>query len=320
MSAKKKAPAKGRAPASVKKVPEHRPWPYLDIPRPPLLAGVDLISVPEAVGELGAKLYPDEWPDRDRPWKWRERWWSIRSGKVLACEEMILQGVVLDLEGNMLGTLSGELVPELPETARVRKLLFELDGFHDPKSADKPHRPTLFFGFHCLLAEGLVRALVTWEDPPDDRHALHVLHHAEVPRSFWLALSDGVLWGDVAQGFADMCWCSMLVYPGGTARVDSNIFRVYLLRSDVEAVGAKEIAEAVRAGRKSLAPTLDTFIDATPDLLPAKLRDLAIEHGLATRDGTGMVWKNGEPHAFKDLKNRVEYRCERRRNGGESTD
>ena len=52
--------------------PESRPWPY-DIPRPPLLAGIDLISVPEAVEILGKKLHRDAWPD-----SWR-LWWPPRS-------------------------------------------------------------------------------------------------------------------------------------------------------------------------------------------------------------------------------------------------
>ncbi len=47
-------------------------WPYSDIPLPPLLAGFELISLPEAVGILGKKLYPHKWPDPPHSWR---LWW-----------------------------------------------------------------------------------------------------------------------------------------------------------------------------------------------------------------------------------------------------
>ena len=95
---------------------------------------------------------------------------------------------------------------------------------------------------------------------------------------------------------------------------------VYMVQSDVKTIGEKEIADALkRAGRRSEAPSLDVFVDQHPDLTPAKLRDLAIEQGLATRDGTGMVW-NSEPIPYEDLNYRVKYRRKRHKNGGQSSD
>jgi len=53
-----------------------RPWPYLDIPRPPLGVGEELVSAPEAVGILGRQLHPGLWPDP--PTSWREHWPALR--------------------------------------------------------------------------------------------------------------------------------------------------------------------------------------------------------------------------------------------------
>jgi hypothetical protein len=140
----------------------------------------------------------------------------------------------------------------------------------------------------------------------------------------WYEL-DGTSWEARFRMFRnsdrfDPVWWYSVWRVHGADGYSHDLGTVYLVRSDVEAIGPEEAAEAAKGGRKSLAPALDRFIDANPDLTPAKLRDLAIERELATRQGTGMVWKNGEPHELKDLKNRVEYRRKRRRNGGESPD
>ncbi len=41
--------------------PAH-PRPYAALPRPPLSAAVELVSVPEALDRLGRRFYPDRWP------------------------------------------------------------------------------------------------------------------------------------------------------------------------------------------------------------------------------------------------------------------
>ena len=46
-----------------------RPWPYLDVPRPPLLPGFELISIPEAVGIIGAQHNPDRWSTPSTTWR-----------------------------------------------------------------------------------------------------------------------------------------------------------------------------------------------------------------------------------------------------------
>lgn len=76
--------------------PEPRPCPYPDIPRPPLLAGAELVSVPEALDIFGRLAYPKRWPEG-----WREetsgRTWPRLGWEKLADDDLpalVLGGLV----------------------------------------------------------------------------------------------------------------------------------------------------------------------------------------------------------------------------------
>jgi hypothetical protein len=212
------------------------PWPYPDIPRPPILAGVDLISVPEAVGILGAKLYPDDWKGHEPPWRWRQTWRPLWLDQPLTREGIELPG----------------------ETARARGVLFELDPWASP--GGKQTGIPLFWLLHTMLASGMIRALVAWETAGDVGEPSFVRRCAEPSPPHWTALNALAPWGclkpdgTVVEQISEMCWNSttssagflahrraMLGHPRGGS--DPVPPWVYLPRSDIDQIGEKEIEE-----------------------------------------------------------------------------
>ncbi len=225
------------------------PWPYPDIPRPPLLAGVELVSVPEAVGILGARLYPDpdNWPKP--PESWREKWAPLRLGQPLAREEREPPQELRDDDGSVIGSVGRVRRVELPEeTSRARKLLFELDDPHDPEVADKPPRAPLFWILQLLLATGGIRSVASWKAAGDEGGPGLVRRHAEPDPDWWgrIAMARGLAWGELTASFKELCWTSLLTTGGGGSH---RHFRIYLPRAEVKAIGPKEAAEVMkRAG------------------------------------------------------------------------
>ena len=227
-------------------------WPYPDIPRPPIMAGVELISVPEAVGLLGMQMakvdrlvegfkFPATWPDP--PANWREEF--------RFAEDII----------------GGDGWFEVSPPRDRRTVVYALARFFQ------------MVGF--LLGQGHVRAVLSWYEQADDsetelniprrfidprrcdvrlrtiktdqwKEAKHlatfpgdwmvIRRHAEVPpQTVRLWLVDA----PPRARLADLCWNSSFLLPGPSAHGPSRYVELYVSRTDVEALGSKEIADAV---------------------------------------------------------------------------
>ena len=250
---------------------------------------------------LGKLAYPGRWSEQ-----WRDDWRScaFRWGNIK--EDKEAPSVV----AQTLGGLVSLLIDGRVRSVAVHTRLIDVRG-PDIASGEPPAR--------LGISETVEVAHTQWRDWLTLECDLRVTwgRHRSLPSVVLAHRSELLLPRPPALPPVEAIGEDGVV--GGLYPASAHVM-VYMVQSDVKTIVEKEIADALkRAGRRSEAPSLDVFVDQHPDLTPAKLRDLAIEQGLATRDGTGMVW-NSEPIPYEDLNDRVKYRRNRRQDRGESSD
>jgi len=204
-------------------------WPYKDIPKPPVFAGVPLVSVPEAVGTIGERLHPTAW--EKPPTSWREKWWAVRSGGVLTEHIQEPPQELHAPDGELLGTVTGGRTVERREETE----------------AAVPRLRDAFEAVGVLLATGAIRSVIA--KPGQTNLAgtaapLRVRRSEEVDAEAWVTLLRGESSpfevDPCSRGpLQSLCWSSVLKLEQWTGCY------VYVAASDVGPVSARALREAV---------------------------------------------------------------------------